>query len=117
MSGARRGLGRGLGALIPEQPPTDGPAKERPHDVFFTSSTPEKASGATASAQEGLVPVPGATFAHIDPQEVTPNPRQPRAVFDEEALAELVGSIKEIGVLQPIVVRRKSEGGYEPHHG
>lgn len=116
MSGSRRGLGRGLGALIPEQPaPTDGPVKERPHDVFFTSSAPP-ASSASQDAQEdttGLLPVPGASLAHIDPREVTPNPKQPRAVFDEDALAELVGSIKEIGVLQPIVVRRKAEGGYE----
>ncbi|WP_084079506.1 ParB/RepB/Spo0J family partition protein [Demequina sp. NBRC 110057] len=115
MSG-RRGLGRGLGALIPEQPsPSDGPVKERPHDVFFTSSAAadsDKAAGESAGTDD-LLPVPGATFAQIDPQDVTPNPRQPREVFDEEALAELVGSIKEIGVLQPIVVRRKDEGGYE----
>lgn len=107
MSPAKRGLGRGLGALIPEQPaPEAGPAAERPHDVFFESS---KAKEPTAD----LLPVPGARFAHIDPHSVTPNPRQPRAVFDEDALAELVGSIKEIGVLQPIVVRTKHDGGYE----
>ncbi|WP_061961279.1 ParB/RepB/Spo0J family partition protein [Demequina flava] len=112
MTPTKRGLGRGLGALIPEQAqePQDAgadakPASERPHDVFFTSSTKEP--------KEELLPVPGARFAQIDPHEVTPNPRQPRAVFDEDALAELVGSIKEIGVLQPIVVRVKPEGGYE----
>lgn len=50
----------------------------------------------------------------LDPESVTPNPHQPRDVFDEEAMAELVGSIKEIGVLQPIVVRPKPGGsGYE----
>lgn len=118
MSATKRGLGRGLGALIPETPAPETPAvpeppapvadvatKERPRDVFFSSPQ--------AAAQEDLLPVPGARFAHINPHEVTPNPRQPRAVFDEEALAELVGSIKEIGVLQPIVVRQKPAGGYE----
>jgi ParB family chromosome partitioning protein len=44
---------------------------------------------------------------------ITPNPRQPRQVFDEEAMAELVHSIKEVGLLQPIVVRRLGEGRYE----
>jgi ParB family chromosome partitioning protein len=63
---------------------------------------------------EGLRPVPGARFAYIDPAQVQPNPRQPRQVFDSGALAELVGSIKEIGVLQPIVVRPHPNGeGYE----
>ncbi|WP_084099916.1 ParB/RepB/Spo0J family partition protein [Demequina sp. NBRC 110051] len=114
MSGTRRGLGRGLGALIPEQPaPGAAPAKERPHDVFFASSAAAPEAPTPEPTDDGLLPVPGATFAHIDPREVTPNPRQPRAVFDEDALAELVGSIKEIGVLQPIVVRRKPDGGYE----
>lgn len=54
---------------------------------------------------EGLVPVPGAHFAEIPVSAIRPNPKQPRSVFDEEALAELVSSIREIGVLQPIVVR------------
>ena len=117
MSKPKRGLGRGLGALIPSEPesvstnePTDADAstvaKSRPRDVFFESS----------SAKDGqdLVPVPGARFVELDPESVTPNPHQPRDVFDEEAMAELVGSIKEIGVLQPIVVRPKPDGaGYE----
>lgn len=118
MSKPKRGLGRGLGALIPSEPEQADvadvevtseqavPSKARPRDVFFESS-------GTANAPD-LVPVPGARFVELDPETVTPNPHQPRDVFDEEAMAELVGSIKEIGVLQPIVVRPAPSGsGYE----
>ncbi len=47
----------------------------------------------------------GAVYREIDPSAIEPNPRQPRQVFDEEALAELVHSIREFGLMQPIVVR------------
>ncbi|MFN8074379.1 MAG: ParB/RepB/Spo0J family partition protein [Kineosporiaceae bacterium] len=193
MSEKRRGLGRGLGALIPSGTtavrPTPG---DRPVDVFFpgpesdsptveqreaveaeappadapsgepTASTEAPAAPSTETADPetpaasdsevdawlhepstppvateqapeqaaepapepvrpvalddgGLVPVPGATFAELPVGEIRPNSRQPRQVFDEEQLAELVHSIREIGVLQPVVVRaRGSEGdGYE----
>ncbi|MFE6234097.1 ParB/RepB/Spo0J family partition protein [Cellulosimicrobium sp. NPDC057862] len=66
-----------------------------------TSSTEEW----TGSAADDLVPVPGARFAEVPTASIRPNPRQPRTVFDEGDLDELVGSIREIGVLQPIVVR------------
>ncbi|SDQ23314.1 chromosome partitioning protein, ParB family [Quadrisphaera sp. DSM 44207] len=52
-----------------------------------------------------LLPVPGAHFAEVPVDQVAPNPRQPRQVFDEDAQAELVHSVREIGVLQPVVVR------------
>jgi ParB family chromosome partitioning protein len=52
-----------------------------------------------------LVAVPGARLAYLKPTEIVPNPQQPRKVFDEQDLAELVHSIKEIGILQPVVVR------------
>lgn len=62
-----------------------------------------------------LVPVPGTTFGEIDLAQIRPNPRQPRDVFDEGALDELITSIREVGVLQPVVVRRRPEkpGHYE----
>ncbi|WP_172191906.1 ParB/RepB/Spo0J family partition protein [Actinomyces faecalis] len=60
----------------------------------------------SAPAAAGLVPVPGATFADLPVELIAPNPRQPRQVFDEEDIAELAASIKEVGLLQPIVVRR-----------
>jgi ParB family chromosome partitioning protein len=188
VSDKRRGLGRGLGALIPSAP-SQRPAGERPVDVFFperdggftgnnakqdtktngagdgaagpqgrtsqddgkpavesardaapdaTTSPSGPADGAAARTDDGpvadgaagdgaaeragdteagveaavtelpdgLVPVPGAHFAELPLAQITPNPRQPREVFDPEALAELVHSIREIGVLQPVVVRR-----------
>ena len=52
-----------------------------------------------------LAPVPGASYGEIPIEAIRPNPRQPRTVFDEDELAELVHSIREIGVLQPVVVR------------
>ncbi len=99
----KRGLGRGLGALIPTEATTETQEvrTDRPRDVFF---------GGEPTTESDLVPVPGARFAQIDPQKIVPNPRQPRAVFDEDALQELIGSIKEIGVLQPIVVRPAGDG-------
>ena len=74
-----------------------------------TGAAPETAApAATPDAEpegEGLRPVPGAEFAEIPLDAIRPNPRQPRTVFDEDDLAELVHSIREIGVLQPVVVR------------
>ena len=55
-------------------------------------------------------PVPGTTLRQLRPDQITTNPRQPRQAFDEEALAELSHSIKEFGVLQPIVVRAQGAG-------
>ncbi|WP_330475447.1 ParB/RepB/Spo0J family partition protein [Terrabacter sp. C0L_2] len=59
-----------------------------------------------ANEGSGLAVVPGAEFAELDIDSIRPNPKQPRTVFDEDHMAELVHSIREIGVLQPIVVRR-----------
>jgi ParB family transcriptional regulator, chromosome partitioning protein len=63
------------------------------------------APGGEEEAGAGLSPVPGASFAEIPIDAIRPNPRQPRSVFDEDDMAELVHSITEIGVLQPVVVR------------
>jgi ParB family chromosome partitioning protein len=65
---------------------------------------------------DGLVPVPGAHFAEIPVDAIVPNPKQPRQVFDEESLAELVHSVREIGVLQPIVVRPIEAAGAEARY-
>ena len=118
MSTTKRGLGRGLGALIPTSEASTETTElgtatsraDRPRDVFFGGD-----AARTGEVSVGdLLPVPGARFAQLDPASIVPNPRQPRAVFDEDALAELVGSIKEIGVLQPVVVRPNPNGaGYE----
>ncbi|WP_270263661.1 ParB/RepB/Spo0J family partition protein [Kocuria marina] len=62
------------------------------------------------SDQQSLQSVPGATFAEIPITDIHPNRKQPRQVFDEDELAELAFSVKELGVLQPIVVRPSHEG-------
>ena len=93
----RTGLGRGIGALIPTAP-AENAAGERAVDVFFPT---QDQLGST----EGLLEVPGARLAYLSPQAIVPNAVQPRHVFDPEDLAELVASIREVGVLQPIVVR------------
>jgi ParB family chromosome partitioning protein len=62
-----------------------------------------------------LVEVPGVRFAEIPVSEIHPNRKQPRSVFDEDDMAELVHSVREIGVLQPIVVRKSTESGGEPY--
>lgn len=200
MSEKRRGLGRGLGALIPSSPAGaqgNGAAPSRPVDLFFpearktaepleslegtapapapaaesatpsgadgsragavketsksaaeapaasksseakaaaskpsakrpsstsvktsgagTSSTPSSSPAAAAPPEVELVEVPGARFAEIPVTDIHPNRKQPRSVFDEDDMAELVHSVKEIGVLQPIVVRTSTEKGGEPY--
>ncbi|MET3810474.1 ParB/RepB/Spo0J family partition protein [Arthrobacter sp. UYEF3] len=207
MSDKRRGLGRGLGALIPSSASANasgnGVATSRPVDLFFpearkqspdavltkettapdelqvekttTSSAPDapartaekteisvtattgtgpddapaesarpavkrttarKAAAARNGSQEAgkkgtssemtvnngsrdngvdLVEVPGVRFAEIAVSDIHPNRKQPRSVFDEDDMAELVHSVREIGVLQPIVVRTSTEEGGEPY--
>ena len=198
MSEKRRGLGRGLGALIPSTAPAAGSAAtpSRPVDLFFPDSgqrerteiqapaaeansvtpsdetaevgarseaagdaaavAPEVADAAPSASDEAstgqvgtseeavgegqpapatkkpaatrrrgpapaegddldLVEVPGAQFAELPVADIHPNRRQPRSVFDEEEMAELVHSVREIGVLQPIVVRKSTESGSEPY--
>ena len=86
----RGGLGRGIGSLIPA-------GQRDAVDVFFSSDS------------QGLVAVPGAKLAYLELSRIIPNPQQPRKVFEPEALAELIHSIKEFGVLQPIVVRPRQD--------
>ncbi|OBB81392.1 chromosome partitioning protein ParB [Mycobacterium colombiense] len=95
------GLGRGLASLIPTGPAEgdSGPATLGPRmgdaaaDVLIGGPQPQDASSV------------GAVYREIAPADIERNPRQPRQVFDEEALSELVHSIREFGLLQPIVVR------------
>ncbi|ABK05540.1 chromosome segregation DNA-binding protein [Arthrobacter sp. FB24] len=180
MSDKRRGLGRGLGALIPSSAPANasgnGAAPSRPVDLFFpearktatpvavipveddaapsVSPAPSESPGVTpspdskapvrktaaksapakktatekpegnadtsasaaavADAGPELVEVPGVRFAEIPVGDIHPNRKQPRSVFDEDDMAELIHSVREIGVLQPIVVRTSTEKGGEP---
>jgi ParB family transcriptional regulator, chromosome partitioning protein len=163
----RRGLGRGLGSLIPSAPaphpepepgsvatvdyaqpdqqppgtpadwigripepegtptPESGVEDSQPEvEVSPKPATEPQDDGRRAGTDAGheevqsadleqLRPVDGAYFAEIDVSAITPNPRQPRQVFDEEAMAELVHSVREVGLLQPVVVRPTGDASYE----
>ncbi|MFI2286057.1 ParB/RepB/Spo0J family partition protein [Streptomyces niveus] len=135
MSDRRRGLGRGLNALIPAAPqekqtasagetnsPGQGPVltAERGVAAAKVTTLPQTTAPATAEIPAQDTPVSaevtapeGVYFAEVPMDYITPNPRQPREVFDEDALAELVTSIKEVGLLQPIVVRQLGPERFE----
>lgn len=105
---AKRGLGKGLGALIPTED-ASSPGSER-----APASTPElgRTDGVESTPAQSASPAAdqGAVYAEIPIGSLHANPRQPRTVFDEESLAELTFSITEIGLLQPVVVRRTLDG-------
>ncbi|WP_028938547.1 ParB/RepB/Spo0J family partition protein [Pseudonocardia spinosispora] len=102
MNTRKGGLGRGLAALIPAAP--DGaPAQPGPGVAVPIASRTNGADKAVADEVAGTVA--GASYRELTTSSIAPNPQQPRRQFDEEALAELSHSIKEFGLLQPIVVR------------
>ena len=88
-----------------------GTASETGVDVPRDAGTTSGDAGTDDGS--GLVPVAGAYFAELPVTQISPNPRQPRQVFEEEAMAELVHSVREIGLLQPVVVRQTGDGAYE----
>jgi len=101
----RRGLGRGLGALIPD-----------PSRLGDGEAATSRAGSQTPAAEPGTVPlggVAGARYEEIAVTAIIPNPRQPRRSFDEDALDELAESIRQVGLLQPVVVRAVRPGRYE----
>ena len=106
MGGTRRAaqgstpLGSGINGSAPDQ----GESGSRDHAATAVADSPSNVSRETSSDHE-LVPVPGASFAEIAIDQIVPNSKQPREVFDEDDLKELSASIKEVGVLQPVVVR------------
>ncbi|WP_149182426.1 ParB/RepB/Spo0J family partition protein [Streptomyces sp. TRM49041] len=137
MSERRRGLGRGLGALIPAAPQerqtaSVGTASTSPGAIPALGAERGVAAAKVATLPQGAppgdggIPLPeqaepapatelpaGLHFAELPLDAITPNPRQPREVFDEDALAELVTSINEVGLLQPVVVRQVAPERYE----
>lgn len=170
MAEKKRGLGRGLGALISSSPAATAPEEKtdvsrettspettpppskakpaRPVDMFFEpgrkSSSPASTSTSSRSGKkaratmpgltstvastkpkpaepivevetDGLVDVPGAQFAELDVELIHPNRKQPRTNFDQEHMDELIHSIREIGLLQPIVVRPSREKNDAPY--
>jgi ParB family chromosome partitioning protein len=131
----RRGLGRGLGSLIPTGPPEQAGPRAEEQDASSSSYVGAHSAvnaavqaAAESAAETGLngsgtatatlleerpAQVAGAYFAELPVSSISPNARQPRQDFDEEAMAELVHSVKEVGLLQPVVVRRTGASSYE----
>jgi ParB family chromosome partitioning protein len=91
---------------------------EKPEVVPVEPAAPaaaDQSAGRGSDTGPELVEVPGVRFAEIPVTDIHPNRKQPRSVFDEDDMAELVHSVREIGVLQPIVVRTSTEEGGEPY--
>ncbi len=95
MTQQRRGLGKGLGALIPQ------------------AQAAEDADDASELEEASVPALDGTYLDEVEVGAITPNPRQPRQNFDEEQLAELTASIAQVGLLQPVVVRKLGDGRYE----
>lgn len=104
------GLGRGLASLIPSAPEQKPRLTNGAADIILGAGghAPAQPVSQASPASSEI----GAIYREIPLSSIRPNPRQPRQVFDPEALSELVHSIKEFGLMQPIVVREK-DGGYE----
>jgi ParB family chromosome partitioning protein len=100
----KRGLGKGLGALIPTGPPSA---------VGLPGGYAQQGAPTATVAEPELAPVAGAYLEEVPVHAIAPNPRQPRQIFDQDALAELAASITAVGLLQPVVVRKLAAGRYE----
>ncbi|GAA3534820.1 ParB/RepB/Spo0J family partition protein [Amycolatopsis ultiminotia] len=114
MTERRGGLGRGLAALIPTGPTAPAPSVGEGGATDETTTPADKgwfAANGAATPVGGEVA--GAVYREIPVSAIKPNPKQPRQVFDEEALAELEHSIREFGLMQPIVVRELGGDEYE----
>lgn len=114
----RRKLGRGLSTLIPtgappvETPPSATSPSEKPassSQLQETTNSPSPARQVSPSDS----PLPDSALREVPVGAIEPNPHQPRVHFDDESLKELAASIKEIGVLQPLLVREVSAGKYQ----
>lgn len=107
MNRSTGGLGRGLGELFQStSTPAPQPVERKVGDAA--------AEALLTGTQQHSEPLPdGSYYAELPTASITPNPHQPRQVFDEEALDELAASIEEVGLLQPIVVRATGPGAYQ----
>ncbi|MEV6320417.1 ParB/RepB/Spo0J family partition protein [Nocardia sp. NPDC051787] len=117
MSQAKKGgLGRGLAALIPTAPAaTPGHSGSAASVIGLDPIGPQPTATylhrvPDPADDNAELEVGGAIYREIPPDQIEPNPKQPRTAFEEEALAELVHSIREFGLMQPIVVRRLEPG-------
>ena len=106
MTQQKRGLGKGLGALIPTAPGAAGLGRP-------VGETAGASLSGVATMTSERFEVDGTYFDEIAIGAITPNPRQPRQSFDDDALEELAASIREVGLLQPVVVRKVMPGRFE----
>jgi ParB family chromosome partitioning protein len=106
---AKRGLGRGLGALIPETPSGSAEPGDAEGGRPGQATTDGTSPAAAHEAPDGAT----VRYAELPLDSIVPNARQPRQVFDDDALTELAFSIGEIGLLQPVVVRPVGDGRFE----
>ena len=117
MADRRRGLGKGLGALIPEdtsEPKAGTSTPAGPVDLLKGQDTASQQGLSHGRGQDiDLLDVPGVSFQEIKLSAIKPNQQQPRQVFDSDDLDQLAASIKEVGLLQPIVVRPLGRGRFE----
>ncbi len=102
-----RGLGRGLGALLP----TQSQANEEKPDIAATATERGSSAGEEQKNKISDINDTGEHITSIPIMRLWPNKNQPRSVFDEEALNELADSIKEHGILQPLIVRKIGSAG------
>lgn len=102
-AGSRSGLGGGINGSDSRQKAAR--VLERDASLKGAAKREEQNVSRETSVDHELLPVPGASFAEIAIDQIVPNTKQPREVFDEDDLKELSASIKEVGVLQPVVVR------------
>lgn len=113
----RRKLGRGLSTLIPtgappaETLPAPAPATKPPSSSQLQETTKSPPPSRQVSPSDS--PLPDSALREVPVGSIEPNPHQPRVHFDEDSLKELAASIKEIGVLQPLLVREVSAGKYQ----
>lgn len=118
--GRQSGLGKGLGALIPPKPQhavfTSPYPMQKPATVSEESGSPSVPSSSAPVQPISLVesePAMGIKVLHVAIEDIHRNPHQPRLYFDHHEMDELIASIKEHGILQPIVVTRRPDGTYE----
>lgn len=110
--------GRGLAALIPTEP---APKAKKPIARRSVPANKQMPTAADQGPPDSIVvtdvrdvrdqAVPGLTLISVRPSQVRPNPRQPRTEFDPDALDELSESLRDVGFLQPIVVRELAGRG------
>jgi ParB family chromosome partitioning protein len=112
MSKFKGGLGRGLSALIPT---SNQPQERRDDDARYEGHAPSQSSPdqQPKTVQENPLPASRGSINDIELSRIRPNPFQPRADFDQEALDELKDSIREQGIIQPITVRKVEGDMYE----